>query len=541
MKIWKAAAYLRLSREDEIKQDASLSIKNQKKVINNWVMEHPDIQLVEYFVDDGYSGATFERPAWNDLMFYLRTGEYDCLIVKDLSRLGRNTVKVTELKDEIFPKLKTRFIAIYDNVDTKGKLDDNDMSDFKILINEYYLKDCSKKIRSSLRASAKNGEFVGSFPPYGYLKDVNDIHKLILDEEVSEVVVRIFSEFAEGKSGREISDGLNRDKIMSPLEYRYFRMKREHEKHYQWNTHAIYQILHNKVYYGHMVQHKYEVVSYKVKNRQKVDDDEVIFVPNTHPAIINGDLAEKVEKRFTKDTQYRSRKCKNGKKIPALLSGMLECADCGNKLAGTVKHGNRVYRCSRYNDAGTACTSHYVREDHIIDKIKQDIIILNCIGKTDFDMMKNEIYKISNDKLETELKEYNNLKLNNVNRRKEIECILVELYEDKLKHRISAEIFGMLSSKYNKEINSLLRESIEYDKIMARLEYDKKNIDSWIATVLSVNVEEELTKSVINELIEKIYVYDVNEVNRFLIVYKIGNINELLKKQNNSNALCSVA
>ena len=180
-KQWRAAAYLRLSRDDENFCSESVSITNQKALIMDYLEGHPEITLVDIYADDGFSGVNFDRPAFSDMMFDINLGRIDCVIVKDLSRLGRNTTKVGQLKDEFFPSKGIRFIAINDNVDTKGGIDENDVADFKLLFNEYYVKDISKKIRSSLRASAKQGLFIGSYAPYGYKKSSEDKHKLVID------------------------------------------------------------------------------------------------------------------------------------------------------------------------------------------------------------------------------------------------------------------------------------------------------------------------------------------------------------------------
>lgn len=521
-KQWRAAAYLRLSRDDENYCSESVSIKNQKALISNYLEDHPEIRLVDVYADDGYSGVNFDRPAFSDMMCDINVGMIDCVIVKDLSRLGRNTTKVGSLKDEIFPSKGIRFIAINDNVDTKGGIDDNDVTDFKLLFNEYYVKDISKKIRSSLRASAKQGLFVGSYAPYGYKKSAQDKHKLIIDDEASKIVKRIFVEFSEGKSGREIAENLNSENILSPLTYRNKNLGKE-SKPYFWTSHTILEILKNEVYFGNMVQHKRENVSYKLKQRRFVEEEEQIVVCGTHKAIIDEDLRMAVSKVFEQEINRRNRKTLSGKRLPILFSGLLVCSDCGGKLAATTKHGKRCYRCSKYNNAGSvACSSHYITEEELLHLVryKMNELIFECeIDRERF------FYKIMKNMLQEKLKEANEAKVEKVkckSRVKEIEKTMAQLYEDKIQKAISQQMFLLLSEKYSNELENLLQLISSYDKIINKTEINEAFVKSWIDALLNMKNCKSPSYKDLNALIDKVYVRAVGVEQRIKIKFKVG-------------------
>lgn len=526
-KQWCAAAYLRLSRDDENFCSESVSITNQKALIMDYLEDHPEITLVDIYADDGFSGVNFDRPAFSDMMFDINVGRIDCVIVKDLSRLGRNTTKVGQLKDEFFPSKGIRFIAINDNVDTKGGIDENDVADFKLLFNEYYVKDISKKIRSSLRASAKQGLFIGSYAPYGYCKSNEDKHKLVIDECAAQIVRRIFNEFSEGKSGREIADELNSENILSPLAYRRKKLNKEY-KQYSWSSHTIHEMLKNEVYFGNMVQHKRENVSYKLKQRRFVDEQDQIVVYGTHKAIIDDDLKTAVSKIFEQNKQRRNRKTLSGDRLPILFSGLLVCADCGGKLAATTKHGKRCYRCSKYNNSGSvACSSHYITEEDLLALVKKKITGLIRECKADEERFCNKILK---NILQEKLREANEAKLQKSKcniRINEIENTMTQLYSDKMSKAISQQMFLLLSKKYNDELENLLQSIVNYDKIINKKDADESFVKKWMNALLNMNHSKSIAYKELAAIIETVYVNAVGESQRIKIKFKVGFIDEV--------------
>lgn len=530
-KQWKAGIYTRLSRDDVDFYSESASIKNQKAFIIDYIKSHSDIDLVDMYVDDGYTGTNFERPGFADMMFDINIGRIDCVIVKDLSRLGRNATKVGELKDEMFPSKGVRFIAINDNVDTKGGIDENDISDFKLLFNEYYVKDISKKIRSSLRASAKQGLFVGSYAPFGYSKSPEDKHKLIIDDEAAEIVRSIFTEFASGKSGREIAEGLNLRGILSPMTYRYYKLGKEY-KGAAWTSHSIYEILKNEVYFGNMVQHKRENVSYKLKQRRFVDEKDHIVVYGTHEAIIDDKLRESVERALENETKRRNRKRKSGERIPILFSGLLVCSDCGGKLAATIKHDKRCYRCAKYNNSGNStCTSHYIKEDDLVELVKLDIKRLARMHQKDSNNFFKELMLTI---LQNNLSESNDAKVEMVkykNRVKAIENTVATLYSDKINGVITQQMFSLMSKKYNEELEELLHSIDSCDKIIKKTGISESFVRDWINTLLDISNCKSPTANDYAALIDKVYVNAVGEPERIRIKYKVGFIEDVCKSK----------
>lgn len=522
MRMWKAAAYVRLSRDDDNFSFESMSITSQKEIINDWLEDQPDIELVDTYADDGYTGTNFERPGFEDMMFDINCGRINCVIVKDLSRLGRNTIKVGQLKDEFFPTHGVRFVAINDNVDTKGGIDDNDVTDFKLLFNEFYCKDISKKTKSALRTRAKRGEYIGAYAPYGYKKSEEDYHKLVIDFEVAHVVRRIFNEFADGKSGREIADTLNSENVLSPMNYRLKNSGKEIKK-YCWNTNSIIQILNNEVYCGNLVQHKRENISYKLKQRRVTSKEEHIIVKNTHEPIIDNLLKSVVEKRLNEQSYSKRKPKTNGEYMPILFSGLLYCSDCGSKLAATTKNGKRCYRCIRYNLSGkNACTSHLVYEENLLKTVKHKINNLISTYTNSKEQFINNILQTISINKQNEVKSAKQNKSKIEMQIKDIENTILQIYEDKQKGIIETKTFSVLSKKYNDNLEALLQKREEYDNIMKENKVNKSFILKWLDALTELKDCKTPTVKQLSMIIDSIIVNPVGTQDRIKIMYKVG-------------------
>ena len=526
MKKWKAGFYSRLSKDDDNFGSESMSIRNQIDFMTDWAEEHDDVEVVDIYTDDGFTGTNFDRPGYQSMMLDINLGIINCVIVKDLSRLGRNTSKVGELKDEIFPSKNVRFIAINDNVDTMGGVDNNDLSDFKLVFNEYYVKDISKKTKTAYRSRARRGDYVGPLAPYGYVKSDNDYHKLVIDEEAASVVKRIFIDYSNGKSGRQIADELNREGILSPMNY---RLQKECKplKSCCWSSNSVLQIINNEVYYGDMVQHKREKVSYKLSTRRVVAPEERIVVRNTHPAIIGEDIRSLIRKRKEDAKQTRNRKRKDGTKLEIKFSGLLICSDCGNKLAATTKNNRRCYRCVRYNNSGdTACSSHLIYEDVLLNYVKQEIWQLVKQFETEKEGFVNRMLINMNYERQSEVVNAK-LSLIDTNRRiNEIEASMVDLFEQKQSKIISSKMFAIISNKYDAELETLLQSQREYDMIINRNNADKAYVIDWLNALREIKVSNVYDRKSLSRIIEAIYISEVGAQNRFQIKYKIGFIND---------------
>lgn len=518
---WKAAVYVRLSVDDGSGFSESMSIINQKKMISEWAKNQIDISIENFYVDDGYSGTNFERPAFKSMMYDIYNGGVNCVIVKDLSRLGRNSNRVGQLVDEDFPKLGVRFVAINDSIDTSGLVDDNEITGFKLVCNEFYVKDISKKIRSALKASAQSGNYLGAVAPFGYFKDEKDYHKLVIDPIASKIVVKIFNDYIDGKSGRQIADELNAAQVLTPSNYKRQSSGKEIDETKVWSSSVVLQLINNEVYYGRLVYHKREKLSYKLKYRRVTDKSEWIVVENTHPRIINEFTELLIKKKQEEKVNTRNRLNKQGKKIPVLFSGLLYCADCGSKMAATTKREKRCYRCSKYNISGSsACSTHMIYEQDLLMSVMNEI---------------DDFYKqiIDNENLfvKKKLEEYYSyrtseinsaqLRLTKINREiSETENSIFELYRDNKNGEIPGVTFSVLLKKYNDILKELLQNKEKCNNIINDISFSENHITQWVSCVKQIR-NSKPSANLLAKIIDKIYVYDTSSKNRVKIIYKI--------------------
>lgn len=332
-KLWKATLYLRLSREDGDKEESN-SIAGQRSLLRDFLEKHPDIQEYAVRVDDGWSGSTFERPSFQKMMEDVKVGKTDCIIVKDLSRFGRNYLDAGEYIEKIFPFMGVRFIAVNDNYDSiqEKNASDDLIVPFKNLINEAYCRDISVKIRSQLEIKRKKGQFLGAFAAYGYFKDPQDKNHLIVDEYAADVVRHIFAWKVEGISPQDIADRLNNAGILSPLEYkRSLGMKcstpLQTNIKASWSAASVIRLLKNPVYIGTLTQGRATIPSYKVHKRIQKPESEWSVIEHKHEAIISQKDFDTVQKVLSLDT----RRSPDADTV-SLFSGMVFCGDCGASM-----------------------------------------------------------------------------------------------------------------------------------------------------------------------------------------------------------------
>ena len=350
--------YCRLSRDDKNSTAESMSISNQRQMLTKYATEK-GWSVKDSYVDDGISGTTFERPEFQRLIRDVEAGRINCIITKDLSRLGRNYVQVGQYTDFVFPQYGVRYIAINDDYDSLQG--DNDIAPFRNIINEWYPKEVSKKVRQVKKSSAAQGKFMGSKAPYGYVKSPDNKHQLVIDPEAAAIVKRLFYEFSSGEGGRGIAAKLNIEGVASPRTYHYQKIGRTNpnpEESQAWGSNTIMQLLKNQAYIGKMVQGKREVASFKTKRRRAIPCDEWIIVENTHESIIDLDVWERVQRRIeTAKTSRTSNSIRtNNKDEVSLFSGILRCADCGSLMHFTQRTNRgktrETYRCGRYVNYG---------------------------------------------------------------------------------------------------------------------------------------------------------------------------------------------
>lgn len=371
-KIYNACIYARLSRDDGDKLESD-SITNQKALIRDFLSKHPEIHMVSEKTDDGYSGVNFDRPAFQEMMDEIRSGKVNCVVVKDLSRFGRNYIEAGNYIERVFPFMGVRFIAINDSYDSLDKnQSDSLIIPFKNLINDAYCKDISVKIRSQLEIKRKKGQFIGAFAVYGYLKDEEDHNRLVIDTYASEVVRAIFKWKLEGMSQGRIADKLNMQGVLCPMEYKIsLGMKvqtnfRVHKKA-MWSPVSVTRILTNEIYTGVLVQGKSGTPNYKVKKVMPKDEEEWIRVEDSHPAIVTKRNFDTVQRIMQRDIRIAP-----AEETVYPFSVYLKCADCGQNMVR--KHytaGDKEYTyfiCST-RKTKKGCSTHSIDEETLMASV----------------------------------------------------------------------------------------------------------------------------------------------------------------------------
>ena len=371
---YNACIYARLSRDDGDKLESD-SIINQKALIRDFLSKHPEIHAVSEKTDDGYSGVNFDRPAFQEMMEDIRSGKINCVVVKDLSRFGRNYIEAGNYIERVFPFLGVRFIAINDNYDSLDRnQSDSLIIPFKNLINDAYCKDISVKIRSQLEIKRKKGQFIGAFAAYGYLKDEEDHNKLVVDTYASEIVRAIFKWKIQGMSQGRIANKLNMQGVLCPMEYKLsLGMKvqtnfRVHKKAL-WSSKTVTRILTNEIYTGVLIQGKVGTPNYKIKKIMPRDEADWIRVEGVIPVIIDRDLFDSVQMILAKDIRIAPEE-----DVVYPLSGFVKCADCGqNMVRKSYNSDGKAYSyfiCST-RKAGKGCSTHSISEEKLTDVVLQ--------------------------------------------------------------------------------------------------------------------------------------------------------------------------
>lgn len=380
-KLWNATLYLRLSRDDGDKEESN-SITGQRELLRDYISQRPELREFAVRVDDGFSGSTFERPSFQKMIEDVKAGRTDCIIVKDLSRFGRNYLDAGEYIEKIFPFLGVRFIAVSDNYDSLGdkKASDDLIIPFKNLINEAYCRDISVKIRSQLEIKRKNGQFLGSFAAFGYLKDEQNKNKLVVDQYAADIVRDIFKWKLEGVSPQDIADALNKLGVLSPMEYKRslgmkFTTSFKTNSKALWSAGTVIRVLKNPIYTGVLVQGKETTPSYKVHKRITKDESDWSVIEDSHEAIISKIDFDSVQKVLKCDTRRSP-----GSKAVGLFSGMIFCGDCGASMVRkTVPAGEKkyVYYVCSVHKQDKSCSPHRIRdnalEEIVLDSLKQHI------------------------------------------------------------------------------------------------------------------------------------------------------------------------
>lgn len=366
---WKVAGYTRLSKEDNENIESN-SIVNQRELIDQYISSKEDLELVDYYIDDGYSGTNFNRPGFVRLLQDMKNKKINCIIVKDLSRFARNHIEADIYFENIFPALNIRFISVIENIDSFENPDsmDNLMVPFKNLLNDAYAKDISKKVKSALTAKRLNGEFIGTSATYGYLKNPRDKRKLIIDKVASKYVIEIFNGIIEGKTASEIADELNKNNVLTPATYK--RKKEQEDENVKidkkWNAKMINKILNDRIYEGDLIQGKKKVENYRTHKLISTNEDEWIITKNNHEPIISKDKFDKVQEIIEKN------KCARSNKEKDLFYRFLKCSDCGGSFTLRKVKNYEYYHCTSYVRNGS-CTSHSIRKDKLAEIVLEEL------------------------------------------------------------------------------------------------------------------------------------------------------------------------
>ena len=508
--------YCRLSRDDNNGNLESMSIGNQKQMLVDYVKEK-GWNLRETYVDDGYSGTNFDRPDFKRMIQDVKNARIDCIVTKDLSRLGRNYSKVGYYTEEFFVDHGVRFIAINDSFDTNRE-EDNDIAPFKNVLNEWYPRDISKKVRQVKRAAARQGKFMGSYAPYGYKRHPENKHQLIIDDKVADIVRRIFNESAYGYSGRRIADNLNADGIDTP---KFYSAKegngmpvRPTEKNF-WGSSTVLRIIRHPVYIGTLVQCKSQVTSFKNKKRRVVDRDNWIVVENTHEPIIDREIWDRCQSRARRT---RNRESKKTNSI-SLFAGLLRCEDCGSKLVFTFKPRKKgpsvgSYRCSCYNNNGNhACTHHYIQENTLSAFVLRDIQIHATLVKADRERITQQLLAGINNAQQNSMKQIDKQLRDAESREAAIDENIKQLYEDKCEGKLPESIFQKLLNGYLAEQAELSEAINKIRDQQNEVKIENCDINQWMDTISGYMDLKKLDRTSVVELIDTITIGEGRMVN----------------------------
>lgn len=501
------ALYARLSQEDALDGDSN-SIVNQKAVLSKYAVDN-GFSNPTFFIDDGVSGVTFDRPNFNRMIAEIEAGNVSTVIVKDMSRLGRDYLKVGYYTEIFFVERDVRYIAINDGVDSaKG---DNDFTPFRNLFNDFYAKDTSKKVRAIKRAQGQAGEHLGK-PPYGYQHDPADKKKWIVDEEAAAVVKRIFDLCVAGNGPMRIAKILKADKVLTTRAY-YAKKKGKSlpENPYHWNENSVVGILERMDYCGHTVNFKSYSKSHKLKKRIPTPKEQQAIFRNTHEAIVEEAVFERVQ-------ELRANKRRPTKaERQGLFSGLVFCADCGSKLHfatcksfdGSQDH----YRCANYKSNTGSCTAHFIREETLRAIVLQRIFHVTALFYEDITAFMELIRKQRFDEAEKEMKRKRREVEQAKQRIVELDRIFKRIYEDNINGTISHERFLKLSAEYEAEQMELTEKVKAEQKEVDTYEQNRNDFDSFASIIRKYVGITELTPTIVNEFIKKIVVHAPEKVN----------------------------
>lgn len=526
------ALYCRLSRDDEFGGD-SVSIQTQKTMLKQYAKEQ-GFKNCLYFVDDGYSGTNYDRPDFIRMIQLVEENKIGIIIVKDLSRLGREYLKTGYYTEVVFNEHNVRFIAINDNVDSANG--DNEFAPFKNIINEWYAKDCSRKVKSAFRTKALNGEYTGGYPAYGYCKSSENKHKLIPDNHAP-IVKRMFQMALEGKSCYSIAKILETEQIPTPRAYlmdEYGKyVANDRVKHpYAWHKTTVYNILSNPIYLGKLVSLRYKTKSFKDKRIVPRAEEEWITVENTHKALIDEETFNTVQERI------KVKQSPTWENSDNMFRGLLICGGCNTRMVFSRRKGRKSlgnFCCNKHRRyGGNECSAHYITLEQIKELLLEDIRRHSSLASEHKDKYIEYLTNISEKELNGEKSSYRKETESCKKRLSELDTLIQRLYEDNVFGRISDERFSTLSEHYEAETENLKLRYNELQNLLSNHEKKTRNAKDFASLIEKYVDITELTDELLHTLIDKIVVHEKEYINGEIImridiyyrfIGKIGDIN----------------
>ena len=497
------ALYCRLSQDDG-REGESNSIVNQKALLNDFARKNR-FKNLQFFVDDGYSGTTFDRPAFREMEKMIENGEIGTVIVKDMSRLGRNYLQVGMYTDIMFPENDVRFIAINDNVDSAVQTE-FDMTPIRNFCNELYARDTAKKIKSTFKMKGESGKHLTTNLPFGYIKDKGDKDKWLIDEPAAIVVRKIFDLCANGFGPLQIAKRLRAEEVLIPTAYYAQRDGKLYERDpFNWDQKTVAGILDRVEYLGHTVNFKTTSKNYKSKKRIQNPPEKQMIFKNTHPAIISDELFETVQKI----REGKRRPTATGKM--SLLSGKVICADCKSKLHYCTTNGFEArqdfFTCANYRSNMGSCSAHYIRNvtlcNMVFKHIKKMLVYVQQFEET---FVRDQMERLDN----AMAMSISKAKVDVVTLRRrdeDLNTLFKRLYEDMVSGRITAGRFDMLASEYEQEQKELKVKIVELEDLIENGETQTKDLKQLLVNVRKYTDPQELTAQMVNDLVDKIIVH----------------------------------
>ena len=503
---YKTGIYIRLSQEDRNKkfvEDSSESVINQKTYLTNYANNN-NLEIYDYYIDDGYTGTNFERPGFQRLIHDIESKKINTVLVKDFSRLGRDHIESGKYMDIYFPENNIRYISVQDNYDNYN-MNGYDISTIMLSINDNYSRQNSHKITSVLNFKRHDGQFIGSRPSYGYMKDPNNKNKLIIDENVAKYVRLIFEMKSNNIGASEICTRLNNDKVPTPSAYKKIPKSSRLKNSETWTVSSIRKILQNEMYIGNMVQRKQAKPSYKSKKKRTLPKEEWIIVKNTHEPIIDEDIFRLVNQKSEK--RERAVKLKTEREI-RLLEGLLYCKECENKLGVTYRKHKDYWtvNCNKYarDPVRGQCTPHFFPYDKLERQVLKelDTLLSKLFSYVDINDLNNEIINnnnLNNDSIEIRKNKINReiIKINNS---------IKIAYQDRVDGNISIEDYKLIITPFHDQLNDLSNELNDIEIEIIKNKQNSIKIPDYTLNIKKLLNSSNPNRDLIHALLENIIV-----------------------------------